>query len=247
MIVGYGSIQEYLAGLSRKSQDHIEPQHTNNSWADGALKEKLQPQTAREDPHVVIATGITSITEEQRAQIKALIVNGHSVNYSSIGQELQDEFWDLNMDCRRIAVTEQAVKGNNACLARIQPGEQVQWLGHPGAFQYCQALKGRVFRVVSSFQKEKNPEEEVRWANPWKTMANVSIRVFVCQVGDCENADPQSENHQAHLSMAYVDFRISERWPECQDGQGKYSWLTPGPCGRTGSDFPRRADFSRFP
>jgi hypothetical protein len=68
---------------------------------------------------------------------------------------------DWNIDLRRLKVTENAIEANDKYLSRLKPGEQVKWLPFPGSCKYCQALAGRVFRVVEASQKEKNPEEEV--------------------------------------------------------------------------------------
>jgi hypothetical protein len=162
------AIQQYLVARSQYAQVPIDPRETKR------MPEPLQPQAKMADPHVAIATGITDITEEQRAQIKALVVNDHSSDYQTLEQRLRDEFWELNWDWRRIACTENAIKANDKYLSRLKPGEQVMWLPFPGSCKYCQALAGRVFRVVAASQKEKNPEEEV-WVG--KTMENHGKRL----------------------------------------------------------------------
>ena len=117
---------------------------------------------------------VVSLSETMRHRIKRVVLDhqkrklaGEEVSDDSLQQALFHKFDSLNRDWRRIAVTEAGEMANQGVVAHLAPGSHVRRLEmYHGACGFCRALDGRVFRVTTPDDPEKDGEHDV-W--PGKT------------------------------------------------------------------------------
>lgn len=117
---------------------------------------------------------VTSVSENVRHRIKRVVLDhqqrklaGEEVSDSELQSELFDKFDSLNRDWRRIAVTEAGEMANQGVIAHMEPGSHVRRLEmYHGACAFCRSLDGRVFRVTTADDPEKDGQHDV-W--PGKT------------------------------------------------------------------------------
>lgn len=172
------AVKQYMAGHYRQRK----PGKYGPSEAAG-LPETVEAATRQARLHPIdqarlqiaeaaAARHVTDLTAAARSRMQNVLLAAERGRVASgeaayspqrLQQALRDEFGELNRDWRRIAVTETAINAADGYLGAAGPGEQVQWLAHPGACAYCERMHGRVFRVVPSGQTAKDPETEM-WA-----------------------------------------------------------------------------------
>ncbi|MFL5900962.1 MAG: hypothetical protein ACJ75S_07155 [Solirubrobacterales bacterium] len=117
---------------------------------------------------------IVSLTEDMRHRLRRVVLDhqrrklaGEEVTDQSLESQLFDKFDSLNRDWRRIAVTEAGEMANQGVIAHMDPGTHVRRLEmYHGACAFCRSLDGRVFRVTTPDDAEKDGEHDV-W--PGKT------------------------------------------------------------------------------
>ncbi len=117
---------------------------------------------------------VTGVSETVRHQIKRIVLEhekrrltGEEVSDSELEAALFDKFGQLNRDWRRIAVTEAGEMANQGVIAYLEPGSHVRRIEvYVGSCGFCKALDGRVFRVTTPDDPDKDGEHDV-W--PGKT------------------------------------------------------------------------------
>ncbi|WP_307535389.1 hypothetical protein [Paenibacillus sp. W4I10] len=94
------------------------------------------------------ASKVSQITDNHRAGAKELIVQSQKERWGAnkLSQALFDAYGDQNRDWRRVAITELAMATNDAYLAALDPGDEIQVATVPGACPHCQKLlEGKTF------------------------------------------------------------------------------------------------------
>ncbi|MDO8357275.1 MAG: hypothetical protein Q7U76_12870 [Nitrospirota bacterium] len=122
---------------------------------------------------------VSTLAASTRSAMQKIIVDaeksrinrqGPVYDVHSLQQSLSDNFATLNLDWRRIAVTETAINAADGFLMACAVGEVLRWASHPGACQYCQSQNGLLFTVVSASAPHKDPATQV-W--PGKHLMNI--------------------------------------------------------------------------
>ena len=122
---------------------------------------------------------VSNLAADTRSAMQKIIVHaersrinrqGPAYDVHALQQELSDNFATLNLDWRRIAVTETAINAADGFLAATAVGEVLRWASHPGACVYCASQNGKLFTVVRADQLHKDPATQV-WAG--KHLMNV--------------------------------------------------------------------------
>lgn len=102
---------------------------------------------------------------------------GDRLGDGKLQQELFDQFAAANRDWRRIAVTEAGEMANQGLIMSLPPGTMVRRIEqYYGACAWCKKIDGRLFKVVSPDDPNKNGETDVwvgktnvgRSASPYK-------------------------------------------------------------------------------
>ena len=117
---------------------------------------------------------VVSISESTRHRLKRVILDheqkklaGAPVSASTLQSKLFDEFDALNRDWRRIAVTEAGEMANQGVVASLPRDSRVRRIEqYRGACPFCRKLDGRVFRVTTADDPERDGDKDV-W--PGKT------------------------------------------------------------------------------
>ena len=142
---------------------------------------------------------ISNVTAGTRSAMQKIIVdaeknriNRQSPTYDvhSLQQSLSDNFASLNLDWRRIAVTETAINVADGFLSACAAGEVLRWAAHPGACHYCESQNGKLFTVVSASQPHKDPATQV-W--PGKHLMNVGRSIAKMKRTE-SGLEPRSED-----------------------------------------------------
>ena len=142
---------------------------------------------------------ISNVTAGTRSAMQKIIVdaeknriNRQSPTYDvhSLQQSLSDNFASLNLDWRRIAVTETAINVADGFLSACAAGEVLRWAAHPGACHYCESQNGKLFTVVSASQPHKDPTTQV-W--PGKHLMNVGRSIAKMKRTE-SGLEPRSED-----------------------------------------------------
>lgn len=106
-----------------------------------------------------------TILEYQRAQM----LGDKSVTFQSMQSKLFDRFATLNVDWRRIAVTEAGENANQGLIASLQPGTRVRRLEqYKDACPFCRKIHGMEFDVVAADAEDKDG-----WTQVWVGKSNV--------------------------------------------------------------------------
>lgn len=122
---------------------------------------------------------VSNLAASTRSAMQKIIIEAEKGRINSqaptydvhrLQQSLSDNFATLNLDWRRIAVTETAINAADGFLAACAEGEVLRWASHPGACKYCETQNGKLFTVVSASQPHKDPATQV-W--PGKHLMNV--------------------------------------------------------------------------
>lgn len=171
------AVRQYLAGklksqiLDHEAKETVEKLPTSLKEAKHFGLFLSDVDRARIDvAQEAAARNVTDLSAAARSRMRKIIIESERRRLSDgtdsyagppLQQALADTFGELNRDWRRIAVTETANNAADGYLASLKPGQHVKWLSHPGACQYCTSQNGKVFEVVPSNTRKKNPETQV--------------------------------------------------------------------------------------
>ena len=119
---------------------------------------------------------VTSISEAARHRLKSTILDyeqqrlsGAAVTPETLQTKLFDQFSQLNKDWRRIAVTEAGEMENQGVIAYLPRDSHVRRVEmYYGACPFCKKLDGRVFRVTTEDDPDKNG-----WTDVWPGKTNM--------------------------------------------------------------------------
>lgn len=117
---------------------------------------------------------VQAISDSARHRIKRAVLDheqqrlaGAQVSDSTLQSKLLEEFGTLNRDWRRVAVTEAGEMANQGVIASLPLGSDVRRMEmYRGACPFCRKLDGRIFRVTTASDPDKNGDRDV-W--PGKT------------------------------------------------------------------------------
>ncbi len=117
---------------------------------------------------------VEAVSEATRHRLKRVILDheqqklaGAPVTTTTLQSKLLEEFGQLNRDWRRIAVTEAGEMANQGVIASLPKGSEVRRLEmYNGACPFCKKLDGRIFRVTTADDENKDGDRDV-W--PGKT------------------------------------------------------------------------------
>jgi hypothetical protein len=123
---------------------------------------------------------VTAFADAARHRLKRTILeyqqkrlNGDGVSLSTLQTDLFDQFDYLNRDWRRIAVTEAGEMANQGVIASLPHGSRVRRLeAYNGACPFCRKLDGRIFRVTTADDPDKDG-----FADVWPGKTNVGRSV----------------------------------------------------------------------
>lgn len=111
---------------------------------------------------------VMSVPEAARSRIRAVLVEHERrvMQGDNSGPDLEsalfDKFSTLNVDWRRIAVTEAGEAANNGFLSSLQPGDRVKRIEmYGGVCGHCKALNGKVFTLVAPSAADKDGDAQV--------------------------------------------------------------------------------------
>ena len=112
---------------------------------------------------------VVALSETARHRIRRVVVEhqaqrlaGAPVKDGTLQQKLLDEFGTLNRDWRRIAITEAGEMANQGVIASLKPGQEVRRMEmYRGACPFCKKLDGRIFRVTTADDPEKDGTKDV--------------------------------------------------------------------------------------
>ena len=118
---------------------------------------------------------VQAVSESTRHRLKRVVLDYQSRRLAGdetattglLQQQLFDEFGQLNRDWRRIAVTEAGEMANQGVISSLPAGAEVRRMEmYNGACPFCKKLDGRVYKVVSASDPNKDGNTQV-W--PGKT------------------------------------------------------------------------------
>lgn len=118
---------------------------------------------------------VTSVSDSLRLGLRRVVLDHQqrrlagdpSANNETLQQALMDRFSRFNRDWRMIAVTEAGEMCNQGVIAMQPPGSMVRRMEqYHGACPFCRKLDGRVFRVTTADDPDKDGAKDV-W--PGKT------------------------------------------------------------------------------
>lgn len=111
------------------------------------------------------ALKIGEISDKQRTQIRALVVNARRNRLSpkQIEQLLFDKFGELNRDLRRIALTEVAEATNNGYLMGLTHSQPLTILGADNACPFCKSMQGKEYTFVDPAQVAELDWDNMIW------------------------------------------------------------------------------------
>ncbi len=97
------------------------------------------------------AEKVSQISDNHRAGAKELIIQAQKERWGAnkLSQAFFDSYGDQNRDWRRVAITELAMAANDAYLAALEPGDEIQVATVPGACPHCQKLLEEKTFIVS--------------------------------------------------------------------------------------------------
>lgn len=117
---------------------------------------------------------VVALSEVARHRLKRVVLDfeqrklaGEEVSHEALQTSLFDQFSSLNRDWRRIAVTEAGEIANQGVISHLAVGSNVRRIEmYNGACAFCRKIDGRVYRVTSASDPDKDGEHDV-W--PGKT------------------------------------------------------------------------------
>lgn len=143
---------------------------------------------------------VVELTESVRHRLKAVVLDYQtrrltgdpSATVEKLQQTLQEQFNTLNRDWRRIAITEAGETANQGTIMALPPGSYVKRIEmYRGACAFCRKIDGRVFRVTTASDPDKDGEQDV-----WPGKTNVG-----------RSAAPRKR-----VGNELIDRTASERW-----------------------------------
>lgn len=119
---------------------------------------------------------VQAISEATRHKLKRVVLDyeqkrlaGDNVTTGDLQSKLLEEFSSLNRDWRRIAVTEAGEMANQGVILSLPKDAEVRRLEmYNGACPFCKKLDGRIYRVTTASDPEKNGDKDV-----WPGKSNV--------------------------------------------------------------------------
>lgn len=123
--------------------------------------------------HLHCAETVAAASDAFRHRIKSIVLEHQGQVLfgeqpaTGLQSKLLDALGEANRDWRRIALTEAGEMANQGLVSALTPGERVRRLeAYKGACPFCRKLDGRIFRVTSADDPEKDGERDI-W--PGKT------------------------------------------------------------------------------
>lgn len=204
----YLTVRATIMGKIQAQMDEAPDRRARLDAAQAAAVAALLPATFRKVPIPVFspversilslararaAAAITSVTEAQRARMKAMIIE--HVQAMVLGQNdagtnerlrsrLFDNFGVLNRDFRRIAITEAGDAHSMGYVGAQAVGTRVKRVeAYRDACDWCKSIHGKVFRVVAPSDPARNGDTDVwvgktnigRSASPRKRQADLLV------------------------------------------------------------------------
>ena len=112
---------------------------------------------------------VVALSDSARQQIQAVVLEhmaqrimGNRPDEGKLQQDLFDKFDYLNRDWRRIALTEAAEMAGQGFISTCPTGSMVRRMEqYHGACSWCKKIDGRLFRVVSPDDENKNGDTDI--------------------------------------------------------------------------------------
>lgn len=143
---------------------------------------------------------VVELTESVRHRLKSVVLEHQaqrlagdpSATVERLQQKLLEQFNTLNRDWRRIAITEAGEMANQGTIMALPAGSYVKRIEmYRGACAHCKRIDGRIFRVTTAADPDKDGEKDV-----WPGKTNVG-----------RSAAPRKR-----VGNELVDRTASERW-----------------------------------
>ncbi len=149
-------------------------------------------QQVREFARLRCADAVTRVSEGVRMQLRQTIsqeveqasLAGRPVWSTALQTRLQDDFAIQNRDWRRVALTESGEALNQGFIASLPPDQMVKRVEqYKGVCPYCAKIDGRVMRVTTADDPDKDGETDVwpgknnvgRSASPRKRVGDLLV------------------------------------------------------------------------